>query len=81
MRLTRGARTVGRDDVRIVMDGMRRLGGELSCDPVRITVPHAPRDRGIGFRQLLEYRDAVHRRQVEPAIGRWQEDAKKTAMG
>ncbi len=63
------------------MDGVRRLRGELSCGPVRIAVPHAPRDRGIGFRQLLEYRDAVHWRQVEPAIGRRQKDAKKPGAG
>ena len=81
MRLTRGARTVGRDDVRIVMDGVRRLRGELSSGPMRIAVPHAPRYRRVRFRQLLEYRDAVHWRQVEPAIGRRQENAKKSSSG
>ena len=63
------------------MDGVRRLGRELSCGPMRIAVPHAPRDRRVGFRQLLEHRDAVHWRQVEPAIGRRQENAKKAGVG
>jgi hypothetical protein len=77
MRLTRGTRTVGRDDVPIVMDGVCRLSKELSCGPVRIAVPHTPRHRRIGFRQFLEDRGAVHRRQVEPAVGRRQENAEK----
>ena len=77
MRLTRGTRTVGGDDIPIVMDGVRRLGRKLSYRPMRVAVPHAPRHRRIGFRQLLEYRDPVHWRQVEPAIGRRQENAKK----
>jgi hypothetical protein len=47
---------------------------------VGIPVPHAPCDRCIGFRQLLEYGDAVHWRQVEPAIGRRQENAKKLGV-
>ena len=81
MRLTRGLRIVGRDDVRIVMDGVPRFGGELCCGPMRIAVPHAPRDRRVGFRQLLEHGDAVHWRQVEPAIGRRQENAKKAGVG
>ena len=60
------------------MDRVRRLRGELCGDPVRVAVPHAPRHRGVGFGQLLKHRDAVHWRQVEPAIGRRQENAKKT---
>ncbi len=70
MRLAQGLRIVGRDDLRIVMNGMRRLWGELSCGPVRIAIPYAPRDRRVGFRELLEHGDAVHWCQVEPAIGR-----------
>ena len=48
---------------------------------MRIAVPHAPCDRRIGFRQLLEHRGAVHWRQVEPAIGHRQENAKKPSAG
>ena len=81
MRLARGLRIVGRDDVRIVMNGIRRLRGELSCGPMRIAVPYAPRDRRVGFRQLFEHGDAFHRCQVEPAIGRRQENAKKAGAG
>src|SRR5215813_14070792 len=81
MRLTRGARTIGRDDIRLVMDGVRRLLGELGGGPMRIAVPHAPRYRPVRFRQLLEYGDAVHWCQVEPAVGRRQENAKKSRSG
>src|SRR5215471_14468473 len=81
MRLTGGTRAVGRDDVRIVMNGVRRLRGELSSGPMRIAVPHAPRYRRVRFRQLLEYGDAVHWRQVEPTVGRRQENAKKSSSG
>lgn len=70
LRLTRGTRTVGRYDVRVVVNDVRRLRGELSSGPMRIAIPHAPRYRRVRFRQLLEYRDAVHWRQVEPAVGR-----------
>jgi hypothetical protein len=62
LRLTRGARAVGGDDVRIAMDGVRRLGRELRRGPVRIAIPHAPRDRGISLGKLLEDCDALHRR-------------------
>jgi hypothetical protein len=81
MRLTRGARAVGGDDVGVVMNGVRRLGRELRRSPVGIAVPDAPRDRGIGLRQFLEDRDALHRRQVEPAIRRRQENAEEPGTG
>src|ERR1051325_1283790 len=77
MRLAGGARTVSRDYIRIVVNGVRRLGRKLRSGPMRIAIPHAPRDRRIGFRQLLEDRNAVHRRQIEPAIGCGQRNAKK----
>jgi len=77
VRLPRGTGTVGRDYIQIVMDGVRRLRRELSCGPMRIAIPYAPRNRRVGFCQFLEYRDAVHRCQVEPAIGRRQKNAKK----
>ena len=75
--LTRRPRAVGGDDVAIVVNGVRRLRRELGRGPMCIAVPDAPRDRGIGFGQFLEHRDPLHRRQVEPAIGGRQEDAKK----
>ena len=78
MRLARRARAVGRDHIGVAMDRVRRLRRELRRDPVRVAVPHAPRHRGVGLGQLLKHRDAVHWRQVEPAIGRRQENAKKT---
>src|SRR4029077_16049757 len=81
MRLTRGARAVGGDDIAVVMNGMRRFRRELSRSPVRIAVPDAPRDRGIGLGQFLEDRDALHRRQVEPAICRRQENAEEPSTG
>jgi hypothetical protein len=52
------------------MDCVRRLGGELSCGPVRIAFPDAPRDRRIGFGQLLEYRNAIRWRQVSVTLSR-----------
>jgi hypothetical protein len=44
---------------------------------MRIAVPHAPSNRRIGFCERFEYCNAVHWCQVESAIGRRQENAKK----
>ena len=77
MRLSRSTRAVGGDDCRVGVDGPRRLRRKLRGGPMRVAVPHAPCDRGVRPCQLLEDLDPRHRSQIEPAIGRRQEDAEK----
>ena len=65
---TRGAGTVRGDDIGVGVDRSRSLGGELGGSPMRIPVPHAPRDRGVRPSQLLENLQRFHWREIEPAI-------------
>jgi hypothetical protein len=45
---------------------------------MRVAVPHAPCDRSVCPRQLLEYFHRLHRPQVEPTIGLGQGNAEKS---
>jgi len=63
------------------MDGTRDFGCELDGRPMRVAVPHAPRDRRVGARQLLIDLERRHRFEVEAAIGFGHKDPEKTRSG
>ncbi len=64
--------------MRTGVDGAGGLRGELRSGPVRIAIPHAPRDRCIRPREFLEDRQRIGRREVKAPVCRWKEDAKET---
>jgi len=81
LRLPRRARAIRRNNIGVGVDGLRSLGRELGDRPMRVAVPHAPGDRCVRPRQLLEYFHRLHRRQIEPTIGLGQEYAEKPGTG
>jgi hypothetical protein len=81
LRLPRRARTICGNDIRVGVDGSRSLRRELGGDPMRVAVPHAPCDRGVRPRQLLENLHRLRRGQIKPPIGLGQENAEKSGTG
>jgi hypothetical protein len=75
-----GPCAVGSDDIGFAVNGARCVGGELGRDPVGVAVPHTPRHRGVGARQLFENLQALCRSEVEAAIGLGQEDAEEPGV-
>jgi hypothetical protein len=66
--LSGGARTVRGNDIRVRVHSPCCLRRELSGSLMRIAIPHAPSDRGIRPRQLLENLHCFHRREIEPGV-------------
>src|SRR5215472_17482297 len=48
---------------------------------MHVPIPNAPRNRRVSPRYLLVDVDSLQRRQVQPAVGSGQEDAKEPGVG